>query len=74
MPWLPETYPDLVDRYEELYRGPYAPASERDAHGRSVANLIRSLGGVRPAPSPRTVRPLGPRWREGDTGEQLTLV
>jgi DNA repair photolyase len=76
LPWLAETYPDLVERYEELYHKPYAPAAERDALGRRVSGLIRSLGGVRPAPA----APLrfSERSRGGDRGvtqgEQLTLV
>jgi DNA repair photolyase len=76
LPWLAETYPDLVERYEELYRKPYAPAAERDALGLRVSGLIRSLGGVRPAPaSPARFsgRSRGAR-RGGAQGEQLTLV
>jgi len=76
LPWLAETYPDLVERYEELYRKPYAPAAERDALGRRVSGLIRSLGGVRPAPA-EPLRFSG-RSRGDDhgvtRGEQLTLV
>jgi DNA repair photolyase len=74
LPWLAETYPDLVERYEELYRKPYAPAAERDALGRRVSGLIRSLGGVRPAPAPpaRFSRSRGDRRTA--LGEQLTLV
>jgi DNA repair photolyase len=74
LPWLAETYPDLLERYEELYRKPYAPAAERDALGRRVSGLIRSLGGVRPAPVPpaRFSRSRGDRGVA--QGEQLTLV
>jgi DNA repair photolyase len=76
LPWLAETYPDLLERYEELYRKPYAPAAERDALGRRVSRLIRSLGGVRPAPA-APLRFSG-RSRGDDhgvtQGEQLTLV
>jgi DNA repair photolyase len=76
LPWLVETYPDLVERYEELYRKPYAPAAERDALGRRVCGLIRSLGGIRPAPA-APLRFSG-RSRGDDHGvthgEQLTLV
>jgi DNA repair photolyase len=76
LPWLAQTYPDLLERYEELYRKPYAPGAERDALGRRVSGLIRSLGGVRPAPAapPR----FSGRSRGDDRGvaqgEQLTLV
>jgi DNA repair photolyase len=74
LPWLAETYPDLLERYEELYRKPYAPAAERDALGRRVSGMIGSLGGVRPAPAPpaRFSRSRGDRGVA--QGEQLTLV
>jgi DNA repair photolyase len=75
LPWLADAYPDLVERYEELYRKPYAPAAERDALGRRVAGLIRSLGGVRPATAPSgrfSRRSNGERTTA--QGEQLTLV
>jgi len=75
LPWLADAYPDLVERYEDLYRKPYAPSAERDALGRRVAGLIRSLGGVRPAPAPPgrfSHRSNGER--KPAQGEQLTLV
>jgi DNA repair photolyase len=75
LPWLAETYPDLVERYEHLYRKPYAPAAERDALGRRVGGLIRSLGGVRPAAPPPVRFSRGPRGERNEPqGEQLTLV
>ena len=75
LPWLAETHPDLVERYEELYRKPYAPAVERDALGRRVSSLIRSLGGVRPAPAPPARFSETSRGDRGAVqGEQLTLV
>jgi DNA repair photolyase len=75
LPWLAETHPDLVERYEELYRRPYAPATERDALGRHVSGLIRSLGGVRPAPAPPSRFSGRARGDRGAAqGEQLTLV
>ena len=74
MPWLAEHYPDLVERYEAMYRRPYAPAADRDALGRRVSGLIRTLGGVRRAPEPP--RRFSRRGDDGprSTGEQLTLV
>ena len=75
LPWLADAYPDLVARYEELYRKPYAPAAERDALGRRVSGLIRSLGGVRQAPAPPgrfSHRSDGDRTTA--QGEQLKLV
>jgi DNA repair photolyase len=75
LPWLAETYPDLVERYEELYRKPYAPTAERDALGRRVSGLIRSLGGVRRAPAPPARFSRGSRGDPGAAqGEQLTLL
>jgi DNA repair photolyase len=40
LPWLEETYPDLVDRYAELYRTPYGPKAEREALTKRVHALI----------------------------------
>jgi DNA repair photolyase len=73
MPWLAEHYPDLVDRYDRMYAKPYGPAADRARLGSTVGGLVRSVGGVRPAPTaPR-------RWRRpepsgGGEAEQLTLV
>jgi DNA repair photolyase len=73
MPWLAETYPDLVPRYEQMYRTPYGPPGDRNALGDSVGDLVRELGGTRPAPE----RPR--RWRtsersRGERVEQLELL
>jgi DNA repair photolyase len=73
MPWLAEQYPDLVPRYEEMYRKPYGPPADRDALGRRVGDLIRDLGGLRAA-KPRAGHRHGPRKPEGPAAEQLTLV
>jgi DNA repair photolyase len=75
MPWLAEHYPDLVEGYEAMYQRPYAPAADRDALGRRVSGLIRTLGGLRPAPEPARRFSHG---RNGGSpkppGEQLTIV
>jgi DNA repair photolyase len=43
MDWLRERRPDLVERYEELYRrGAYAPAAERER----LAGLVRARGRI----------------------------
>jgi DNA repair photolyase len=73
MPWLAETYPDLVPRYEQMYRTPYGPPPDRNALGDAVGDLVRELGGTRPAPE----RPR--RWRSserarGSKPEQLELL
>ena len=44
--WLRDQRPDLVDRYEELYRGAYAPIAER----RRLGALVSRAGPRRGAP------------------------
>jgi DNA repair photolyase len=55
MSWLAAKRPDLVSRYEELYRrGAYAPPKERERLARLVRRRARA-GGIRaiePAPQP----------------------
>jgi DNA repair photolyase len=57
LPWLEEHYPELLPRYLEMYRRPYAPSSARNELGSRVAGIVRNLGGPRPrgpsTPSPR---------------------
>jgi DNA repair photolyase len=48
LPWLEEHYPELLPRYLEMYRRPYAPASARKELGARVAGIVRNLGGLRP--------------------------
>jgi len=56
MAWLARERPDLVRRYEELYRaGPYAPASYRDMLTARVAPLLQRHG---LAPADSEVSPL----------------
>ena len=53
--WLGREYPDLVPRYERLYRrGAYADPEYRRALGRRVAPLLARHGLDRPFPTPRT--------------------
>lgn len=57
LPWLEEHYPELLPRYLEMYRRPYAPVSARKELGARVAGMVRSLGGLRPrGPSPTSDR------------------
>jgi DNA repair photolyase len=73
MPWLADHYPELVERYEAMYAKPYGPPADRNSLGTRVDGLVRSMGGVRPAPrTPRRWRP--PAAATGTDGEQLTLV
>ncbi len=39
LPWLRDSHPDLVGRYEELYRTPYGPKGEREQLSRQVGAL-----------------------------------
>jgi DNA repair photolyase len=73
MPWLEATYPELVERYEAMYRRPYAPKGDQQALGRRVASIVRGVGGIRghddlPARFSRD------RGRRDATPEQLTLI
>ncbi len=63
MDWLRTARPDLVERYEELYRrGAYAPAAERErlaklARGRSAGNRFRRWSSLSSEPASRPVEP-----------------
>jgi DNA repair photolyase len=41
LPWLRESHPDLVGRYEELYGRPYGPKRDRDQLSRRVASMTK---------------------------------
>ena len=73
LPWLEDNYPELVGRYEELYRRPYAPKGEQEALGRRVSSIVRGLGGVRSTGEPPARFSRG-RRRGDPTPQQLTLV
>jgi DNA repair photolyase len=70
--WLEHAYPDLVPRYQRMYRTAYAPGAHRRALGRMVGRTVQALGGVRPAAVPRRGRPSASPERVAAT--QLTLV
>jgi DNA repair photolyase len=53
LPWLQAQHPDLVDRYEQLYRTPYGPKSARTALSKRVHSYIDANGGPRRAASNR---------------------
>ena len=72
MPWLAQTYPDLVERYEEMYRKPYASPEDRKALGRTVGRIVDDLGGVRAGTrQDRWSRKAGPG---PEPSEQLSLL
>jgi DNA repair photolyase len=82
MPWLAESYPDLVPRYEEMYRRPYAPNADRKELGARVGAIVRALGGVKPPEQTGAARFRRKTFDEArdeaaeasGSGTQLTLV
>ena len=51
MAWLADTYPELVARYERMYRSsPYASPGDRKEASRIVRAALRDAGGVKPRP------------------------
>jgi DNA repair photolyase len=72
-PWLQEHHPDLVARYERMYRTPYGPKAERDA----IRDRVRAVAagrepGASPATAPR-FRRRSDTARSADGPEQLPL-
>ena len=60
MEWLAAEYPDLVPRYDEMYRkSAYASSRDKDELSKTVRDVISAAGGLRP----RTQRSGQPRWR-----------
>jgi DNA repair photolyase len=66
MPWLEQAYPDLMDRYQQLYRTPYGPKAERETISRHVHALIDGTPRRRDALAPRFRRPAAPRERAAE--------
>jgi DNA repair photolyase len=51
MAWLSDTFPDLVPRYEAMYRtSAYAGAMARRETARAVGTIVRQAGGLKPRP------------------------
>lgn len=48
MEWLEENFPDLVPRYQQMYRSSYASTADRKSVGARVAAAIEAAGGLRP--------------------------
>ncbi|MEO8293068.1 MAG: radical SAM protein [Actinomycetota bacterium] len=72
--WLTGAYPDLVERYRDLYPRSYAPASaRRELRGR-VASLVRSLGGTPPRANPSRWSPREGHGSAPAPPTQLTLM
>jgi DNA repair photolyase len=79
MEWLKDNFPDLVPRYEQMYRrSAYASGKDKDALGETVAGIVREERGRGPERPPDARR----RWRREarrissleEKGEQLTLI
>lgn len=69
LPWLEAQHPDLVERYQQLYRTPYGPKAERDALSRRVHSYIDGHGRPR-RPSSNRFRSAGSRTRVPKTVQQ----
>ena len=60
MGWLQAEYPDLVPRYQEMYkRSAYASSHDKDELSKTVRDVVSGAGGLRP----RVPRDRIPRWR-----------
>jgi DNA repair photolyase len=76
MEWLQNTYPDLVPKYQAMYKKAYASSDEQNALGAKIRNLIESAGGLRPrVPLPDSWRRRRERKPEPSApSKQLTLL
>jgi DNA repair photolyase len=69
MEWLRDAYPDLLPRYEGMYKGSYAPQEDRSRLGRRFTEMSHDSP-ERPTPRPRPRRkPPIPK-----PSEQLSLL
>jgi DNA repair photolyase len=59
MDWLREAYPDLIPRYESMYRSAYASPADRKTLGERVHDITSSVG-----PRPRKREPRTRAGRE----------
>ena len=60
MEWLRDEYPDLVPRYDEMYRrSAYASSHDKDELSKTVRDVIALRGGLKKVPR----RPGRRRWR-----------
>jgi DNA repair photolyase len=76
MPWLAETYPDLVPRYESMYRTPYGPSRDRKELGARVAGIVRAFGGIDPGTrsGEGRFRSKAPAAARTEPARQLTII
>jgi DNA repair photolyase len=75
MEWLKATYPDLVPRYEAMYKKAYASSDEQNALGAKIRYLIESAGGLKPrVPLPDSWRRRREKKEPVAPSKQLTLL
>jgi DNA repair photolyase len=72
--WLGGARPDLVDATRRRYRGAYAPASERDALGARVRELVAKHGGARRDGGETSWRTTDPAPEAAPAPAQLSLM
>ena len=74
MAWLAEGHPELIPRYERLYRGgSYAPKAYQEEISAKVHELARRFGVGRTGP--RKARRVGSRSpREESRPQQLAMI
>ncbi len=69
MPWLEQAYPELVDRYRDLYRTPYGPKTVRAR----LSSQVRSMDGGR-VRRKGSARPDAPRAPEAGSASVQTSL
>ena len=70
MEWLGENYPDLVPRYEDMYRkSAYASSADKKALSGKIAAIVKDAGGLKPIVSRDQI----PQWRENIRREKAKL-
>ena len=70
MEWLGNEYPDLVPRYEDMYRkSSYASSKDKDELSKTVRDVIAKAGGLQP----RARRNRQERWRAELTKQKAKL-
>ncbi|MDP9242975.1 MAG: radical SAM protein, partial [Actinomycetota bacterium] len=76
MPWLAETHPDLVPRYEAMYRTAYGSTRDRKELGARVAGIVRAFGGIDRAPrgGEKRFQSRPPDAARTPAAQQLTIV
>jgi DNA repair photolyase len=74
MQWLGDNYPDLVDRYQTMYRrGAYASVAARNELSEKVREVLDSVPGPK-RPKGRNRRPRPPTEPIPRPREQLSLL